>query len=808
MLMSNDVQLKIPYNQSNLVFFTQGDESMVEETIQSNSQTARPSLLDRRVPQLIGFYVAASWGVIQFVEWIVERYGLSPYLPDFSLVILFSLLPSVAVVSYYHGAPGRDQWTRIEKVSIPLNIIFTAILMYMLFAGKDLGAATKTLIVQNEDGQAEQHVIAKSEFRKKVLIFNIKNESQLEELDWMESAFSLMLDIDLMQDPFFDHGSSLIGSQLGEKVKQAGFPSGAGLPISLMRQIAEELHYDYFISGSFKTSENTYSVETSLYDMNSGKNISTNSFSSVDPFALVDDIAIKTKQDLDIPEYHSDTIKDLPVQELTSENLEAIKFFVQGAQIRAQDNDYLLSAEKLELAIKADPSFALAHIFLSTVYANANKSALSIQSVKKAIKFQYKLPQELKFMAKDLYYIMTGEANKRVDLIKMQVELEPENIDTKKRLATIYSTTQKYQEAISVYNEIQTLSSRPEIYLDDIGFIYLQMNQLDKAQKFMLAYAEAFPKETNSFINLGYIQWLQGDFQAAKESYEKTLFLDPTNLNATLRLANLDESAGLYDVAFEKYQSALMQSSEPNEKYSIFNSLSAIHVEKGQPKKALEYSKLAMDELKKFNPPLNVIIQQLFQITYFINAGQKDEAFSILEKADQELDAPFDKLTSIGYVIAYTTLEDAKSAEQYFPLVQETMESLKSILTGIQDVPTRLKARIDEINQNYDEAAKGYLSYSQKNWNDINRYYPLGKVYRNAGKYNEALTYLKMQLDKTPYSSKANHEIGLVYQQLGDKTNAIKHLKIAAEIWKEAESEFKMASENSSQLNELLENSD
>jgi tetratricopeptide (TPR) repeat protein len=780
---------------------------MDEETIQSDSQPTGRSLLDRRVPQLLGFYVAASWGAIQFVEWIVERYGLSPYLPDFSLVILFSLLPSVAVVSYYHGSPGRDQWTRIEKVSIPLNIIFTAILMYTLFAGKDLGAATKTLIVQNEDGQSEEHVIAKSEFRKKVLIFNLKNKSNLEELNWMEGGFPFMLHVDLMQDPFFDHNSVLLGDQLSEKVRQAGFPRGAGLPVSLMRLIAEEMHYDYFITGSFDKKSENYSIETVIYDMKSGKQISSNIFSSNDAIALIDDISIKTKKDLGIPDYHSDTIKDLPVKELTSESSKAIEYFVQGAEIRSQKNDYMLSAEKLELAVKEDPSFALAHVFLSMVYANANKSTPSIQAVKRAIKLQYKLPQEFKFVAKDLFYIMTGESNKRVELIKMQVELEPENIDTKKRLAYVYSTSQKYEEAIGVYNDIQAISLRPDIYLDDIGFIHVQMNQLEKAQEFMQAYADEFPNETNSFINLGYVQWLAGNYEAARESYEKTLFIDPSNLNASLRLANLDENAGLYNVAYEKYQKALLQSTEPKERYRIFSSLSTIQTEKGQPQKALESSKLAMAEIKKFQPPLNVTIQQLFQMEYFISAGEKEEALAILKEADQELEPPFDQLTSIGYVIVYTTLKDAESAELYYPTVEETMDSMNSILSGIQDVPIKLKASIDEIKKDYEQAAEGLLKYAQSNSSDIYRYYPLGRVYRKAGKFDDALTYLKMQLEKTPFASKTNHEIGLVYLKLGETNSAIKHFRIAAKIWDEAEADFKMATDNLSLLDELSDNS-
>jgi hypothetical protein len=45
-------------------------------------------LIHRRVPQIIGVYIAASWGIVQFLDWIVNRYLLSLHLVDLALVYL------------------------------------------------------------------------------------------------------------------------------------------------------------------------------------------------------------------------------------------------------------------------------------------------------------------------------------------------------------------------------------------------------------------------------------------------------------------------------------------------------------------------------------------------------------------------------------------------------------------------------------------------------------------------------------------------------------------------------------------------
>ena len=46
------------------------------------------NLLARRVPQILGSYLIGGWAIVQFVDWNVKRYVLSPYLTDLALRFL------------------------------------------------------------------------------------------------------------------------------------------------------------------------------------------------------------------------------------------------------------------------------------------------------------------------------------------------------------------------------------------------------------------------------------------------------------------------------------------------------------------------------------------------------------------------------------------------------------------------------------------------------------------------------------------------------------------------------------------------
>ena len=39
-------------------------------------------------------------------------------------------MPSVIVLAYFHGAPGKDEWTKIEKFGIPVNVLFISLAIF------------------------------------------------------------------------------------------------------------------------------------------------------------------------------------------------------------------------------------------------------------------------------------------------------------------------------------------------------------------------------------------------------------------------------------------------------------------------------------------------------------------------------------------------------------------------------------------------------------------------------------------------------------------------------------------------------
>ena len=89
-------------------------------------------ILDRRVPQILGSYFIGATTLLFFIDWLVAKYDFSDYYTSLGLFGLICIVPSVIILAYFHGSPGKDEWTKVEKFGIPINIFFIAI---ALFAG-------------------------------------------------------------------------------------------------------------------------------------------------------------------------------------------------------------------------------------------------------------------------------------------------------------------------------------------------------------------------------------------------------------------------------------------------------------------------------------------------------------------------------------------------------------------------------------------------------------------------------------------------------------------------------------------------
>ena len=88
------------------------------------------TLIERRILQILGSYFIAGTSLIFLIQYLVDKYQFPSHYPTLSLFALIGILPSVLILAYFHGAPGKDEWTKVERIGIPINVLFIAGILF------------------------------------------------------------------------------------------------------------------------------------------------------------------------------------------------------------------------------------------------------------------------------------------------------------------------------------------------------------------------------------------------------------------------------------------------------------------------------------------------------------------------------------------------------------------------------------------------------------------------------------------------------------------------------------------------------
>ena len=79
-------------------------------------------LFERRVPQILGMYVAAVWLAVEIGDWMSERFDVPAQFSSYVFVTMIALLPMVGMLAWAFGRPGKDKLNTKQLVFIPFNL--------------------------------------------------------------------------------------------------------------------------------------------------------------------------------------------------------------------------------------------------------------------------------------------------------------------------------------------------------------------------------------------------------------------------------------------------------------------------------------------------------------------------------------------------------------------------------------------------------------------------------------------------------------------------------------------------------------
>jgi len=739
-------------------------------------------LRERRIFQFVSAYVVGSWGLVQFVTFLEGRLLLSPHLVNLLAIGLVTLLPSVVVMAWCHGRPGADRWGRAEKVSIPTNVIAAAVLLFVLFADKDLGAITETVEIRDEHGAVSERVIPKSDYRRRTLIYYFENDGDPAD-DWLRQGLATALAIDINQDTWVDVE---VPAGRAANLRRAGHADGLDLPRPLMRKLARETHLPHFVTGSFARGTGGITLELVLHDTETGRVSSTHELGPAGVYNLVDEASLLVRRELGVPAGHLETQEDLPVADLLTEDLVAYHSLIDGMMFMIHDNDWQAAAAPLTRATELDPGFALAHFLRFAVLMTNGDLDGAHTAMDQAMDNLYRLSERAQFQVKAAYYFNVKQDPERTKaVLDMWTRLYPNDVAAYGQVAAYAQLRRDDAATVAALEKILAIDPTRYEILPMLADHHAERGDFDAAADLLERYAAANPTDVRSFTQLSELYLDFGRLDEARAALEQAQLVEPEHTGTLRELAEIDRRLGRFDEAERSLRTMLEVADNDDDRRAVLGDLVDLHTIQGRWRLARReldaWDELALVTLN----PGQVYMAHAIKLPRATSPAGADSALAELQILRERTGPPNDRMFGMceaQVLVQLGRLDDAETAlaETDAMAGEYQLEVIRPFILLVQGQLAEARGQLTAAR---DHHARG-VALDLTGQRQLRR---LGRLQRLTGQYDEAVKTLTGALAHSPGHPEPNLEMALLQEALGRGEDARPYLERTLAAWRDAD---------------------
>ncbi len=766
----------------------------------SSETSVLDNLFRRRVPQIVGMYVAAMWLIIELGDWVTSRFNLPPSLTSYVFVAMLALLPALIMFAYNHGAPGRDRWTGIEKLFIPTNLILAAGLLYFVSPLLHV-EAVEQIKLQDETGNTVTYERAKSGFHKDVMGFFWQNQSNDEALDWLSYGLPLMVKHDMnraspvltLRTPF---GSFLARRELREK----GYASYLDEEFGLQVEIARIQNSHSFMVGAFNETASGKTIETKLFDSQSGELIGEYTASGSDWLTLVDEISAAMLDYLDIR--LTEKQRDDPISQHFSASIEAIEHYMTGEVAVELHNDFSLGVAEMEKAVAIDSGFAEADADLAVLYFLNGDAQKANAVVPRALANSHRMSKATEFRLKANHYSFAGNYRNAERVLEVWAEIQPQSTEafsSLARVAQLRGGESGLVKAREAYTTLLELKPHDYSINRQLASVEQQRGDYQTAIAFMDRFLEHEKDNAEAVVQLAGLYQAKGELQQAEDILHRAAILSNNPLESNLGLARLQARRGKYHEAKQLVQQQLHDNMSPQERMQVLNLQMELALATGQIRNAIDYFQGANEAAKAFMAPVvRLLSVENPMISSYVLLGQFEKALAEYQRMESQLQPPVNAYVYFGYTHLYSEMGDEDKFREWAAKTYAIKDSLPELFGTFVEFD---QARVAIYDEEYEKAVaileeaeehlqKSLLSFMQDSLVSSQIHTLLAHLYTKAQQPQRALDYLEGVLKVYPALAEAHLVRAQSHFDLGNKEAAKTALDITLDIWKNADPDY------------------
>jgi len=503
-------------------------------------------ILARRVPQIVGAYLLTSWALLEFLDWLVARYGWPGAWVDASLVAMAAQTPLVGYLAWHHGMRGPDLWNRRQLLAIVSSLA--------------AGVAVGLFVLHHApDTTLRSEAFTEPPAGNTVAVLPFEDLSQNQEAAYLADGFSTEISTAL---------SRLAGLRVVSRSATFQFKNQH----EDVRKIAAQLAVANVLEGSIRLEGNRIRVNVQLSSAEDGFEVWSDSYDRqlADVFAIQDEISVAVVNAMKL---HLPPGVIVSTGDNHSKDLQAYDHYLRGRYFWNERNlEGLRKAEEQFLAaVSIDGRYAAAYAGLSDVYVSMydygflsleESNIKSAEAANKALALNPRLAEAQTSLAHlDLHQWHWGEAERR---FRKAVELDPNSAQAHHWYALALTALGRVDQAVDQLIIARNLEPLSTLMNADLGMAFYAATRYQESIEQELKTLELDPENSTALWILGLSYEGIGRLDDAVEQFEGVLRIYPNNLNVKSSLAHAYARIGRISDARALLNELLSQSGEPD----------------------------------------------------------------------------------------------------------------------------------------------------------------------------------------------------------------------------------------------------
>ena len=557
----------------------------------------------------------------------------------------------------------------------------------------------------------QRKLVFRGDNKPSLVVMYFENNTGDEALDHWRKALSDLLISDLSQSKYL---RVLSGEKLYNILEKMNILEANSYSSDDLKEVAQRGEVANVLVGQYALAGETFRISIMLQNAQTGETLGSDSVQGEGAesiFYMVDELTTKIKSDFQLTSAEIAEDIDKAANTLSTSSPEAYSYYSEGLKF-FNKGDYTNSIAMMEMAVGIDSEFAMAYRTLSVAYKNLGYESQAKNRLQQAYDLSESVSEKERFLIQGQFFAQSeGTYTEAIAAYNNLLALFPMDEIGSANLGMIYVDLEEWDKAIEVLEvnrRVRDDSVQPYITL---SAAYAGKGQYKKANEVFVSYLKDVADNASIHSSLAQSYISQGELELAEAEAKKIFTLDPSHFRNALLTGDLAFYRGDLESVESEYLK-LLETTEPAVHHMGFMRLALFYMLQGKFSDAEGYFQQGIELSEMLDEKGQQAWYQTNLAYLFLRtknfAQALDECIKGSEKAVEAED--FDRQRRLLHVkgitqVAMNLLEEA----------EQTAEELKTLIdSGMKKNAERyydhLKGKILEAKVNLSSAIEFFKS--------------------------------------------------------------------------------------------------